>query len=396
MPEFEYSNIIKKIILNLHKEKFGGYDPYDGVLNDSYSKWQGVSLMQFHKVSPINFRRFFGIKKTRNTKGIALLLESFSELYIITGLKYFEAISNSLFNILKNSTSKYSVNPSWGYNLNWYTPGSILKKNHPSVVVTSFVHKGIYAYYKAFKSKESRVLLEKTQNYITEEVERYVPSDDEICFKYSAQHRDLCHNANLLAAEILIRCYKLNKDEKLLKILKNCFNFTVNRQEANGSWAYSFNQETGKKRMQIDFHQGYILDSIDRFRNLVEKLPQKYNLSFNKGLKFYRNEQFLESGICKRRYPRMWPVDIHNQAQGIISFSKYSEFDEKYLHFARTILDWTIEHMYDKKGFFHYQLNPFYSNRIKYMRWSQAWMLLAMVNFQKMHNKKRLILFKHQ
>ena len=38
-------------------------------------------------------------------------------------------------------------------------------------------------------------------------------------FKYSAQHRDLCHNANLLAAEILIRCYELNKNENLLKIM---------------------------------------------------------------------------------------------------------------------------------------------------------------------------------
>ena len=310
------------MILNLHNEKFGGYDPYDGALSSNYSRWQGVSLMQFHKVSPINFRKVFGIKKTRNTKGVALLLESFSELYIMTGLKYFEVITHLLFNILKDSISKNTINPSWGYNLNWYTPGSFLKKNHPSVVVTSFVHKSIYAYYKAFNSTEAKSLLEKTEKYITDEVERYVPSDDELCFKYSAQHRDLCHNANLLAAEILIRCYELNKNENLLKIVRRCFNFTINRQEANGSWAYSFNQVTGKKRMQIDFHQGYILDSIDKFKNVVEKVPPKYNLSFSKGLKFYYGEQFLDSGICKRRYPRMWPVDIHNQAQGIISFSR--------------------------------------------------------------------------
>jgi len=382
MPEFKYSKIVKKMVLNLHNEKFGGYDPYDGAISDNYSKWQGVSLMQFHKVSPINFRKVFGIKKSRNTKGVALLLESFSELYMTTGSKYFGVISHFLFSILKDSTSKNTKNPSWGYNLNWYTPGSVLKKNHPSVVVTSFVHKGIYTYYKAFESAEAKVLLEKTEKYITDEVERYVPSDDEICFKYSAQHRDLCHNANLLAAEILIRCYELNKNEKLLAIIERCFNFTLNRQERDGSWAYSFNQETGNKRMQIDFHQGYILDSIYNLTNTIENMPKKYNLSFNKGLEFYYNKQFLDTGICQRRYPRLWPVDIHNQAQGVISFSRFSAIDKKYGQFAHTILDWTIRNMFDNRGFFYYQFNPLYSNKINYMRWSQAWMLLAIINLK--------------
>ena len=37
-----------------------------------------------------------------------------------------------------------------------------------------------------------------------------------------------------------------------------------------------------------------------------------------------------------------------------------------------------IENMFDKKGFFYYQQWPFITNRISYMRWSQAWMFLAL------------------
>ena len=31
-----------------------------------------------------------------------------------------------------------------------------------------------------------------------------------------------------------------------------------------------------------------------------------------------------------------------------------------------------------KAGYFYYQIQPYYKNKIPYMRWSQAWMLLAL------------------
>ena len=32
----------------------------------------------------------------------------------------------------------------------------------------------------------------------------------------------------------------------------------------------------------------------------------------------------------------------------------------------------------DERGYFYYQVTPYYKNKISYMRWSQAWMLLAL------------------
>ena len=37
-----------------------------------------------------------------------------------------------------------------------------------------------------------------------------------------------------------------------------------------------------------------------------------------------------------------------------------------------------MTHMWNRKGYFYYQVLPFFTNRISYMRWSQAWMLLAL------------------
>ena len=71
-------------------------------------------------------------------------------------------------------------------------------------------------------------------------------------------------------------------------------------------------------------------------------------------------------------------MEIHNQAQGIITFAKLRDFDRSYLKFAQRIAEWTIENMRDGKGYFHYQKHRLYTNRIPYMRWAQAWMLAAL------------------
>ena len=102
--------------------------------------------------------------------------------------------------------------------------------------------------------------------------------------------------------------------------------------------------------------------------------------SLIKGANFYRNELFLLDGRCRWRWPQVWPIDIHNQAQGIITFSKFQKIKPKYYDFAKTIAKWTIENMQDESGYFYYQKWPFFTNRIPYMGWSQAWMMLALSN----------------
>jgi hypothetical protein len=46
---------------------------------------------------------------------------------------------------------------------------------------------------------------------------------------------------------------------------------------------------------------------------------------------------------------------------------------------AQSILRWALIHMWDDRGFFYYRVLRSWTDRTSYMRWSQAWMLLAMV-----------------
>lgn len=85
--------------------------------------------------------------------------------------------------------------------------------------------------------------------------------------------------------------------------------------------------------MQIDFHQGFVLNSIFSVYKYADNKAE-YLESIKKGMSFYKEKQFREDGTSLFRYPHKHPIDIHNQAQGIISFSLLNEIDEEYLPFA--------------------------------------------------------------
>ena len=45
---------------------------------------------------------------------------------------------------------------------------------------------------------------------------------------------------------------------------------------------------------------------------------------------------------------------------------------------ARGVAKWTVENLWDERGFFWYQRGRRLTNRIPYMRWGQAWMYYAL------------------
>ena len=164
-------------------------------------------------------------------------------------------------------------------------------------------------------------------------------------------------------------------------------NFVISRQKKDGSWFYSFQDNPENERKQIDFHQGFIIESIYDIKVLLRIQNSLWENAINKGLIFYHNKQFFSNGRSIWRIPKIFPVDIHNQSQGIITFSKLKEYNINYLNFAKTIANYTIENMQDKEGFFYYRNYKYYKNKISYMRWSNAWMFLALITlFENLNN----------
>ena len=372
-------------MLYIESENYKGYDPYD-ILNAKLSfsllgKWGPALATQVHKRNPINLRPLLGIKKGFNPKGMGLLLKAYCILFQISGEKEYKQKADFIFKWLIDNYTKGYSGYCWGSNFPWASSSDYKEAYLPSVVVTSAVIDGIYEYYKITKSDKAKSAIGSASEYILKDipVTRWA---DGLSFAYTHQAKGACYNASLLAAEVLARAKDLGyaiEDEMITEAV----NYVLNRQKDDGVWYYSYNPDKNTERKQIDFHQGFVLVSLYNIKKIIGLSDEKINEAIKKGADYYWNHQFDENGRSYWRLPKKYPVDIHNQSQGVITFSVLSGLDNEYLKYAEKILSWTIDNMQDKTGYFYYRKHPLFTDKTPYMRWGQAWMLLAFAEYLK-------------
>jgi len=365
----------------IEKKHFKGHDPYDTLGAwfpfHWFGKWGQAVAIQAGKLIPFNFRLLFGIKKEENPKGLGLILQAYCILYETRqDINYLER-AKYLFKKLIELRSEGYTHYCWGYNFIWANPQKVLRKYHPSAVVTSFVGQGIFKYYSLTNDKEAFEILKSIAQFILEALPR-VETSEGIYFCYTSEDKDCCYNASMLCAEFLAMVYSITGDDQYKEYALLAARLVVHHQHEDGHWNYSINLTNGIERQQIDFHQGFVLMSLYTVAKYTTIDDKEIELSIRKGLKYYREAQFYDNGQSLWRIPKAYPVDIHNQSQGIITFSQLSLYNKEYLQFANTIAKWTIKNMQSNKGYFYYRKFKYYTNKVSYMRWSQAWILLAL------------------
>lgn len=391
-------NDIKKSIKALDKyvsnERWKGYDPYDG-LNSSFtesighnSKWFRIFIIQTNRRSPINFRPIIGIKKGIDKKGSGLFSTAYTSLYCnLNENQYIQKSERILKQLKKKSLKNKYGHHCWsGHYFKFQSLSEYLEPDVPDIITTVTNGIAYLDHYKATKKKESIYISKDAGDFIIQKLPVF--SKKAKFFKYTPDSPKnlIIYNASTHGIMLLCKLFGVTGNNKYKKISTDILDFIISKQNQDGSWDYS--EKDGEIRKQIDFHQGFILDSIYEYVHNIKPENDKYEKSLRKGADFYLKHQFLPDGQAKYRYPQIWPIDSHNLAQGIITFSKLSEYDKKYEKFARTITNWTINNMFDKKGYFYYQKGKVFTNRIPYMRWSQAWMMLALATLLENSNEK--------
>ncbi|MDG1477066.1 MAG: glycoside hydrolase family 127 protein, partial [Vicingaceae bacterium] len=337
----------------IESENFKGYDPYD-TLNSPLpfhwiGKWGPVLAIQFQKRNPFNIRGLLGIKKDYNSKAIGLLLHAYSLEYQYIKKESTLNKMDFFFNwLLENRTKGYDEY-CWGYNFDWASPVKFLEKFSPTIVVSGFIAKGLFEYYQVTQNPKALEVLKSIGDF-TENKLAWTKTDKGYCVSYSTKTVDCCYNANMLGAELYARLYYLTKEKRYKDLACKMTDFTIAYQKESGLWNYSIDIKTGKERTQIDFHQGYVLDSIHYVIKYCGE-NEVYAKALKAGAAYYIKEQFKGNGRSIFRVPNEYPVEIHNQAQGIISLTRLSYLSNEYAPFATTIAKWTTENKKKKKGY---------------------------------------------
>lgn len=386
MKELGQKDLISMIIdldQYLIKDSFSGWDPYDTILSKripfrKLGRWFSVLATQAQKRNPINIRNLIGVPKGINPKAMGLFLHAYSILYKKTNERRFLERAHYFYHWLVEHPSKGYQGISWGYNFPWVSPLKSLEAYTPSSVVTGFIVRAMIEYLPISQEKQNvkNTILGASQ-FVYHELKRTRFSQG-LAISYTPIKRDVCYNASLLAAEILAFSCQLNQVKEFEEIAIKSVEFVISRQFSNGRWNYSYDLTKEIEREQVDFHQGYILESIYNIRQCLKVKDKRWEEAIEKGIKFYLGQQFHKSGWGYRRLPRKYPVDIHNQSQGIITSKRLVNYHDDGLVYHNRILEWTLLNMYDQRGYFYYQKHRLYTIRIPYVRWNNAWMMLAL------------------
>ena len=309
-----------------------GYDPYDGLNSPLACLLPGKAARQawtqFHRRIPINFRPLCGIQPQLNSTALALFAMGSGDIKFLDMLEKLR-----------------SPDGGWGYPFGWQSRAFYAPPNTPNLICTVLAAKALQSEHgtdkldtAAIRFIEKSLLRERGgEKWIT-----YIPQSD-----------TQVHNINMIGAALLGR--------------RDCMEFSVKRQRADGSWWYG---EAENQRWIDNFHSGYNLVALREYERVTGDAG--FAEAARRGFEYWDRTFWLTDGAPRYYHDRTYPIDIHCCAQGILTYLAFGELDK-----ANQVAQWTLKCMWDERGFFWYQRGPLWINRTCYMRWSQAWMYYA-------------------
>lgn len=355
-----------------------GYDPFDGLSSPMARPLTfeipifRMLLEQMVKRSPINLRPFLGIKKSPSSKSMGLFASSYLYLYQFLNERKFLSKAIYCLNWLTKNRLKGYSEYCWGNAYDHQSRVFYYSKDVPTIVGTSFIANAFLDAYDLSKNEDYLRIATSSGYFIINEL-GLIPTDTGICFSYIPGCNIKIFNSTMLGAELLARLYHYTKISQFYEYTIPAVEYVLSKQNKDGSWFYG----EGRKLKWVDnFHTGYILVSLKRIQQYLNKDIGSENLS--RGLKFYL-EYFIDKDGAPRYYHnKKFPIDIQSASQSIITLYELKSLNKACDSYLNRVLDWTFTNMQDKSGYFYYRIGKFFKNKTPMIYWGQANMMYAL------------------
>jgi len=393
-----------KIFNSLHKlEKWiskngdAGFDPYDvkGLNLKTMNLMKELEEMTFLQIIqrillieiadgyfPKITRKLLHIPPKIHPTSQGLLFSSYLNLYQLYPKKDYLRKAEKCKNwLIENRIMNYN-NYCWGTPFSWKSGSTYYNIGTPFAVVCAWIGEAFYKNYQQFNDQESLQICKSICEFFINDLQISNVSKDKICFSYSPLKKDYVNNVNLFVAEFLIKIGTITNNLVYLDYGHKALNYTLSNQMPNGSIPY-FGKEAKEKFKTDLYHSGYeirMLYSIWKLTNNDEILQ-----ATKRYLQFFMNNYFHNGIIPKLTPEKGFLVDITACAEVILVFSELRKdfhIDEQFIN---NTVNWIICNMQTKMGWFIYRIKKNrYKVKIPYIRWGEAWMMLALSNLLKM------------
>lgn len=388
-------HVLARLEEYVRSENYAGWDPYDALnsrllrgLTACHPLAQRVAI-HLLKSSPWNVRALLGITKMHNPTALSLFTDTYINLYRIEGREEYLVRAHHLWHLLRRTScidTRHEL--AWGRNFPFVTAQETHELGKPLTFLNAKIGCTLLTLYRLSRTPD---LMDCAERIATATVRHgkvfHVQGLSFLGYSSSPRPRFIV-NACMLAAQFFLHFLRsagqqdYTVDGTSVRTLAQDLLATVLRTQApDGSWPYGYSF-TLKRLGRIDFHQGFVLDSLLETARLLDDpdTRRKALLAYDRGLAFMTRVQITPHGAFCWKPSRTYPIDIHNQAQGIISLSKapHNCYDER----LEAILRFTLDNFWDEmRGYFYYQKHMVGLNRIPYMRWAQGWMAYALSEY---------------
>jgi hypothetical protein len=356
-----------------------GSDPYDALNSEVFartplieSRIARLAFTQLLKRSPIDPRRVLRIRPRPDPKATALFLAAYVRLAHggdQAGRTTAEHLAHRLL-ALRSPRTPYWC---WGYSFPWQTRHRLVPRFAPNIVTTSFAANALLDAHELGLGRDCLAAALSAGEYIVNELFW----EDGPCAAFAYPLPDIrvpIHNASFLGAALLCRLVDLGGPPTWADVALAVSRYSAAAQRDDGSWPYGV---ADTQQWVDNFHTGYNLCAL---RQIAERAgTPEFEPIIRRGYAFYRRHFIRGDGAARYYHDRTYPVDAHAVAQTIITLCAMQDLDDGALACAQKVLGFALAALWDSRGFFHYRRLRLGRLRTSQMRWSQAWMMLAML-----------------
>lgn len=356
----------------IRREGCRGYDPYDGLRSPlmrlPFPRKLRWGFQQVVRRIPFQVRPLLGIPKGLNPVTLGLVLQAHAYRAAAgAGTEAYAAETAELVAELRRLVSPGWSGACWGYDFDWEGRFATTPAYHPTVVATGFVTNALYESHRLCATPGAAELIVDSLPFLLEDLNR-VGTGSAFCWSYSPTDRQAVLNATMKGARLCAQIASLADRPDLFGLAAETASCVAAEQREDGSWPYSVSDD---RSWADNFHTCYILDAFDEYRRLSG--DGSFDGVVARGLDYYRRNFFDPDGAPRYYDSRRDPIDATACAQSLLTLIRFGEAE-----LCRAAAFFCLDNMVLPDGSYVYRIEGRRRNTLPYMRWSIAWMHLAL------------------
>ena len=380
-------DVLERVLQTARADSYEGYSKHDGLNSPVLARLAGGSKLtrlagiQVVTRSPVDIRPLLRVRKARNPKGLSLFARALLARHRMTGSASDAAEARELLDWLIAHPSAGFEGLCWGYPYPWQDVGFFAPRDFPNRVVTSFVGQALLDGYQTLHDDRYLDAATRAVSFLLTAPKTLLEDDDRRCVSYVPDPAInwIVMDVSALSGALAARAGAITGDGDLIREGGRLVRYVVSKQTDYGAWFYS-DPPSASHITHDNYHTGFILDAILGYG--LAAGSSEFDDAYRRGIEFYQQKLFEPSGAARFMSDRLYPVDIHGCAQGIITFSLQQRHFGTGGATAARVLRWTADNMWDPaSGWFYYQRRRAYRTSIRELRWCQGWMSWALASY---------------